>query len=343
MNRRKFTTTAALSTLSAFTIANAPQATNRKKIKPKRLKKGDTLALITPGSFISDESLQKAVVNAENLGFKVALSKNIRSKRGFTAGTDAERLADLHWAFQDTKINGVWCARGGYGCGRILQNIDYQIIKKNPKALIGYSDITALLNAITCKTGLITFHGPVGASEFPEFTHNHFQNTLMFPNTIQKLALAVANAEQEDSIYHSFSIRSGKAKGELVGGNLSLLAAMVGTPFQPVFKNKIVFIEDVGERPYRIDRMLTQLRQGTDLQQAAGIALGIFADCEAKEGSDSLTLKQTLTDRLADLGMPVAYGLSFGHIDHQITLPIGIAASFDADQFSLTLNEAAVE
>lgn len=337
MNRRifsKITTISGLSILPFIGKSHPPHPVSFcKKIKPNLLKKGDTIGMITPGSFIADESLQLAIEHVESLGFKVQLGKNIRAKRGFNAGTDAQRLADLHAMFSDKNIDGIWCARGGYGCGRLLPKIDYALIKKNPKALIGYSDITALLLAIYKKTGLMGFHGPVAASEFTDYTIEHFQKMAMQSESNFVIQPAAANLANEDINYHPKTIVSGTAQGKLIGGNLSLLASLVGTEFLPDFKNKIVFMEDIGEKPYRIDRMLTQLRQGTNLKAAKGIALGVFADCEAEK--NSLSLLETLTDRLADLNIPVVYGLSFGHIANQITLPIGREVTLNADKFTI--------
>ena len=208
--------------------------------------------------------------------------------------------------------------------------------------LIGYSDITALHVAIFQKTGLISFHGPVAASEFTEYTVDHFQKVVMQPQANFMIKPAKENLESEETNFHPKTIVAGKAMGKLMGGNLSLLASLVGTDFTPNFKNKIVFIEDIGEKPYRIDRMLTQLRQGTNLREAKGIALGIFADCEAKEGDNSLTLMETLTDRLGDLNIPVVYGLSFGHIANQMTLPIGGEVEINTADFSIKLSAMAV-
>jgi muramoyltetrapeptide carboxypeptidase len=336
MNRRNFSKVTATTALGILPfLAQATPDKFCKSKQPKLLKKGDTIGIITPGSFISDDGLKTAVEQVKSLGFEVKLSENIRAKRGFNAGTDAQRLADLHAMFADENIDGIWCARGGYGCGRILEKIDYQLIKRNSKALIGYSDITALLLAIYKKTGLIGFHGPVAASDFTDYTVEHFQKIVMQPITNFLIKPSAENLQNEDSIYHPKTIVSGKAKGKLIGGNLSLLASLAGTEFEPDFKNKIVFIEDIGEKPYRIDRMLTQLRQATNLPAASGIALGVFADCKAPADANSLTLLETLTDRLGDLKIPVVYGLSFGHISNQITLPIGVEAELDADEFTI--------
>lgn len=316
----------------------------KKLIKPQRLKKGDRVGLITPGSYVDDEGLQKAVQNLEELGFRVELSKNIRAERGFTAGTDIQRLSDLHDMFSNDKIDGVWCARGGYGCSRLLPYINYGLIKKNPKVLIGYSDITALLQAIYVKTGLVGFHGPVGTSTYTDYTKEQVQKVVMEPSAQHIIPLSEENLQlgKDLSVFETHTIRGGTATGELVGGNLSLLAPLVGTPFQPDIKGKLLFMEEIGEAPYRIDRMLTQLRQGYPLKEAAGIVLGVFRGCKMKKGSRSLSLIDTLKDRLYDLNIPVFYGASIGHIDNNCTLPIGVRATLDADTGVITLLDSAV-
>ncbi len=315
----------------------------KKALKPKKLKKGDTIGMITPGSYISDEALEKAVNNVESLGFTVKLSKNIRAKRGFNAGTDLERLLDLHTMFTDKDVAGIWCARGGYGSTRLLPYVDFSLIKKHPKALIGYSDVTALLNAIYLKTDLVGFHGPVAASEFSDYTKEHLLAVLMEAKENHVIPLSQDNQAKEDPAYQARQVRYGKVKGHLVGGNLSLLSAMSGTEWEPDYKDAITFIEDIGEKPYRVDRMLTQLRQSGNFKQAAAIAYGIFADCAAPDNEDSLSLSDTIDDRTADLQIPAFYGLSFGHITDQFTLPIGITAELDTRLQTLTLMESAVE
>jgi muramoyltetrapeptide carboxypeptidase len=347
LNRRIFSKKLTKSiALSGFAFSINPflqyQKMIKKRIKPKRLKKGDTIGLIAPGSSVTEEKFNKAVTNLEKLRFNVHYTKNIMAKRGYLAGTDEQRLHDLHFMFNNPKIDGIWCIRGGYGCGRLLPKIDYSLIRKNPKPLIGYSDVTALLQAIFYKTGLIGFHGPVAVSDFTEYATTQFQAVLMEPRSPFQINNAPENDKKEDAAFQTKVIKSGKAKGQIVGGNLSLISSLAGTKYQLNVKGKIVFLEDIGERPYRIDRMLTQLLQSCNLKSAAGIALGIFDDCEAKEGSDSLTLMETLEDRLSDLEIPVIYGLSFGHIADQFTFPIGIEAELDTEKQSITLLEKAV-
>ena len=345
MNRRKFSKILPSAFLGSTYLANEIVDGRRKKtIKPNRLKKGDTIGLITPGSYIDDDGLEKAVNNLESLGFQVKLAKNIRAERGFTAGSDAERIADLHSMFADTQVTGVWCARGGYGCGRLLPSINYKLIKKNPKVLIGFSDITALLQAVYKETRLVGFHGPVGSSDFTDYTKEYLTKVLIEPQENLTIALAKENKTlaEKDSVYQTATIRGGIATGKLVGGNLSLLTPLAGTKYQPNIKGKLLFIEEIGEAPYRIDRMLTQLRQSYPLKSAAGIILGVFRGCEMKEGSRSLSLMETLKDRLGDLNIPVFYGASIGHIANNMTLPIGVKAQLDANTGEIVLLEKGV-
>ncbi|MCC6281875.1 MAG: LD-carboxypeptidase [Saprospiraceae bacterium] len=310
--------------------------------KPPRLRAGMTIGLIAPASPFSEEKRQAAQQNLSALGFQIKESPHLYAQNGYLAGSDAQRLEDLHWAFSDPAIDAVWCIRGGYGCSRLLPHIDFDLIGRHPKVLIGYSDITALHLAIQQRSGLVTFHGPVAASEFPENTLRHFRSVLMEPVTPYTVQIPKAAELPEDDAYQPFVVTPGQATGKLIGGNLTLLAALVGTPFAPSYKNKIVFIEDVGEQPYRIDRMLTQMLQGSDLSKAAGIALGVFADCKPKGDSLSLTLQETLRDRFANLGIPVVYGIPFGHVAHQMTFPYGIQAALDATLGQLTLLETGV-
>lgn len=316
----------------------------KKNIKPKRLKLGDTLGVIAPSSALPDHVVERAIKNLEGLGFKLQLGKNLRAKNGYLAGTDEQRLEDLHWAFSNKEIDAVWCIRGGYGATRILPKVDFNLIKKNPKILIGYSDITALHVAIYQKTGLVTFHGPVGTSDYNDFTKSNALNILMNPTPQYKLDHAAENLKNESNLFKVEVITKGQCQGPLVGGNLSLLSAMDGTPYAlKNLKGKILFMEDIDERPYRIDRMLTQMLQSHDFTQLAGIALGVFEGCNPKTDENSLSLMECLKDRLGNLGIPVIYGLSFGHISHQFTLPMGIEARLDTEGGgSLTLLEAAV-
>jgi muramoyltetrapeptide carboxypeptidase len=332
-----------IATLPFFAETMFSQKTTKTKlIKPKRLKAGDTVGIIAPSSGIDQEDLAKALQNMTDLGLKTKLGKSVSKVNGFLAGNDKERLEDLHQAFADKTIDAVWCIRGGYGATRFLPNIDYNLIRKNPKIFIGYSDITALHTAIYQNCGLVTFHGPVAASTFTDYAKKHVVNTLMNPSTPYKIELSPDNAAKESKLFKTEVVTKGAAKGKLIGGNLSLLTAMAGTPFALLeTKGKLLFIEDVGEKPYRLDRMFVQLKQSINLRELAGIALGVFAECDAPDDK-SQTVIDVVKDQLGNLGIPVIYGLSFGHIRDQFTFPIGIKAELDTEKATMTFLENGV-
>ncbi len=353
MNRRDLLKgLAVLPLLSTLTFGNNSVA--KKIIKPKRLKIGDTVGLIAPASAVAENEFNRALENIKNLGFVPKVGKNAQKRYNFLAGTDKERLEDLHWAFSDDEVKAVWCIRGGFGTSRILPEIDYNLIRKNPKILIGYSDITTLLTAVYQNSGLVVFHGPGGSSTYSDYTKKHVLDVLTSPSTPYKIELSADNQAREEAVYKTEVITKGKAKGKLIGGNLSLLVAIAGTKYAlKNTKGKILFIEDVNEPPYKVDRMLTQLRQTIDMKQLAGIALGIFADNSTPRRTNtetqpttpqppSPTIIDVFKDRLGDLGIPVVYGLSFGHIRDQFTLPVGIEAQFDTENSTMTLLENAV-
>jgi muramoyltetrapeptide carboxypeptidase len=337
---KSVSTAAALTAIPKIYSAVSPQ----NKIKPPRLKPGDTLGLIAPGSYISEDELKDSIENLEKLGYKVAYSERILSKTGYLAGDDKSRADELNSMFADKKVKGIICARGGYGCSRILPLLDFELIKNNPKIIIGYSDITALLNSIYSKTGLVTFHGPVGISTFNEFSVTYFNEVLVNPE--KDLVLISAKGDDQKDTNGLTTIISGKAVGELVGGNLSVLNSLIGTKYDFNSEDKIIFLEEIGEEPYRIDRMLTQLIQSGKFDKAAGIAMGVFHNCEPKEKdpsfSTSFSLMEVLFDRLSNLNIPVIYGLSFGHIKNKFTLPVGINAELDTINQTITLLENSV-
>ena len=342
MNRRDLIKFAAVSTLAAGTMA-AGTGKRTKLIKPKRLAPGDAVGLIAPASGVPAETWDRAIANLRLLGLNPEVGKYARGRRGFLSGTDAERLSDLHWAFGEPRIKAVWCVRGGGGAPRLLPDVDYGLIKKNSKVFIGFSDITALHLAIHQQTGLVTFHGPVGASDQTEYTRKHLENVLMRPTAPYAVDVSPVNAAKESAFYKTETVNRGKARGRLVGGNLSLLASLAGTPYAlKDTKGKIIFIEEINEPPYRIDRMLTQLRQSCDLGAAAGFALGVFDDNSIATPTDAKPVLDVIRDRLGDLGRPLVYGLSFGHIKDNMTLPYGVEAELDASSAKLTLLEDAV-
>lgn len=313
-------------------------------IKPQKLHKGDTVGLITPASFITDSKYEISIKNLESLGLNVVHFDSVKSKHGYLAGTDEERVNELHKMFANPEIKAIVCARGGYGTPRILPLLDYDLIRKNPKILIGFSDITALLQAVFVKTGLVCFHGPMGVSDFSNYTVESLMKTLIEPEQERTFFTPTMDlVEEKSEEFEMYTITKGIAEGELFGGNLALMAALVGTPYDIDYSGKIIFIEEIGEEPYRIDRMLTQLLLAGKFQQASGIVLGVFSNCVSEEPEgNSLSLKEVLVDRLSSLNIPVAYGLRFGHIIDNATIPLGIRASFDAESFELRLLEGAV-
>ncbi len=351
MNRRELLKSAAvLSAVSVVPFNSIIGKTLLKKdsitpLKPPRLKKGDLVGLTVPGSSINEEELQDSVKNLENLGFKVFYTDRILAKAGFLGGTDKQRADDLNEMFANKEVKGIFCARGGYGSNRLAELINYDLVKKNPKVVCGYSDITALIYLLYSKTGLIAFHGPVATSSFNEFSVNHFVNTLMEPK--DTYTMHCANDEDMKKVaYQRYALNLGKAEGELAGGNLTIVNSFIGTPYDIDLDGKILFIEEVQEEPYRIDRMLTQLVQSGKLDKVKGIAMGVFSGCEEKEDDpsfkDSFTLREVITDRLSKLNVPIIYGLSFGHIVNKFTLPVGIKAQLDTEAQTLTFLEPAV-
>jgi len=347
-NRRNFLKSmAVLGAFSAMPSLNVfSQTTNLLKVKserifPKRLEQGDLIGLITPGSPITEEQLKETVEKLEGMGYKTYYKPSVLSKYGYFAGTDQERADELMHMFTNKDVDAIICVRGGYGSIRILDLLDFDQIKANPKIFLGYSDITALLTSIFDRTGLVCFHGPLGISHFNDYTFKSFENVLVNPKSQYKYPYLREENTEDDPEFDFYTITGGKAKGELIGGNVSVLASMAGSKFEPDFENKIVFLEEVEEKTYRLDRMLTQLVQATNLRSANAIVLGVFFKCNIND-KPTLTLKQAISDILKPLDIPVAYGFPFGHIKTIMTIPTGINAKFNADRRVLKLLEKAV-
>ncbi|MBK6750101.1 MAG: LD-carboxypeptidase [Acidobacteria bacterium] len=346
MNRRDILKTAAMLPIVAgagFISVSAKTAARPKMIKPNRLRPGDTVAVIAPASGATPEAFERALANVATLGLKAKVGKYARGSKDHLSGTDAERLHDLHWAFEDKEVNGVWCVRGGSGAPRLLPEINYSFIKRNPKVLIGYSDITALHMAISQQTGLVTFHGPVATSELSEYTKTHLVNSVMSPPANYKIQPSEYNLAQASALFKPLVITPGKARGRLIGGNLSLLSALAGTPYAlKDVKGAILFAEDINEPPYKVDWLFTQLRQSCDMKSLAGVALGVFSSAQAATDAETAVTLRVLRDRLGDLGIPVITGLSIGHIRDQFTLPMGIEAELDTEGATVTMLESPV-
>ena len=344
-SRRNFLKkTGALAAVTAASVSGLHAAYLEPKaprILPKRLNKGDLIGLVTPGSSVSEEELAECISKLEGLGFRTTYNDTVLSEYGYFAGPDQERAEELMEMFAREDVDAVWCVRGGYGSIRILDLLDYEVIRQNPKVLIGYSDITAILTAIYQESGLVTYHGPVGTSDFNNFSLRSIRKVLMNPGQEYKYPHKREKETRKNPEYDRYTITGGKAEGELIGGNVSVLDSIIGTRFEPNFENKIAYLEDIGEKTYRIDKMVFHLLSGTNLKKAAGIVMGVFTDCNINE-EPTLSLKTALDDLLKPLGIPVSYGLSFGHIKRQVTIPSGIRATMDADKNTFRLLEPAV-
>ncbi len=336
MNRRECNTLIAKSIIGTTVVPNGIMSYKR---KGKILRKGSIIGLVAPAGFVDKERLEKTIANLDHLGLKYKYSDNLLRKHGYLAGPDSMRLNELHDMYADNNIDGIWCVKGGYGTTRILDYLDFDLIRKNKKPLIGYSDITALLNTIHQKTGSPCFHGPIASSTLTDYTNHHLAPIfgLEKHHSILHSESNKAKGLSED-IYSFSTINSGKATGDLVGGNLTLLVSLLGTKHEVKTKNKLVFVEDVGEAPYRIDRMLTQLISAGFFNKVKGILFGVFVGCEQKN-EQKQKLQEVIHERIKRLHVPAAYGLSFGHTDDQCTFPIGAKASFDADSGVVTLLE----
>lgn len=333
---------AAMSLASASGLkAGSLTGARHERILPQRLKKGDLIGLVTPGSSVTEEQLIDCVSKLEDLGFRTTHNDSVLSEYGYFAGKDRERADELMEMFTRDEVDAIWCVRGGYGSIRILDLLDYDLIRKHPKVFMGYSDITALHTAIYQETGLVTFHGPVGTSDFNRFSVKSMKKVLLDPKNEYKYPYKREKGTRDNPEFDRYTLNGGKAEGLLIGGNISVLDSIIGTRFEPDFENKIVYLEEIGEKTYRVDKMLFHLLSGTNLKSASGIVMGVFGDCNVNE-APTLSLKEALDDLLSPLGIPVSYGLSFGHIKRMVTIPTGIRTSMDADKNSFSLLEAAV-
>ena len=314
--------------------------------KPKRLQPGDTIAIVSPSSPPPNpKNIDRAVEMLKALGYRVKVAANARKRHGFLAGSDRERAADLMRAFTDRDVKAILCVRGGHGATRLLPLLDYAAIRRNPKIFVGYSDITALHCALLTKANLVTFHGPMLNADFvvqgfPKFIRESFFRTLA-------QASAPGGIRQGYKAETVSVLRGGVVRGELVGGNLSLLCSLIGTPWLPSFRRKILFLEDVNEAPYRVDRKLTHLLNTGLLQQVAGVAVGLCADCEdataMRRGEFRQTLDGVLRERLLPLKVPVVKGLPFGHVPMNATLPVGVRVTLDGRAGDLILDASVVQ
>jgi muramoyltetrapeptide carboxypeptidase len=292
------------------------------------LRAGARIALVAPAGPVRGQlDLDRAIASVRRMGWEPVLGNYVGERDGYLAGSDAHRSADFNRFAADESIDAIWCVRGGYGAMRLLDEIDYDALRRRPKAIIGYSDITALHAAIGRLCDIVTFHGPTAREEMSEFSADSLARAV----TLQRDSCGAADM--------AHTLASGKAHGRLVGGNLALLAALCGTPYAPSLANGILVIEDVGEPAYRIDRMLTQLRLSGELEQVAAIAFGQFTQVPNDDSSVGRSIDQILQEAADRLAVPCMAGIPMGHCDAQWTIPLGAMAELDADSRTLVVDE----
>jgi len=329
--------------VSGIPATHAAGKKQRGSLKPPRLKAGDTVGLINPaGATFHPDDVAIARETMSALGLNMKTGEHLLDRHGYLGGTDENRAADINTMFADPEVDAILALRGGWGCNRLVARIDYKTVANHPKILMGYSDITGLLLALNAKTGLVTFHGPVGTSTWNQFSTDYVRKLLFDAEAFSMenpRELGDNLAQKENRV---LTITGGKARGKLVGGNLSVLVAMVGSGYLPDFNGKILFIEDVREEVYRIDRMITQLKLAGILGQISGFIFGNCKDCLPGKGFGSLTLEEVFADHVKPLGIPAWYGSMIGHIDKKFTVPLGVEAEIDADAGRITLLEPAV-
>ncbi|MBT8387607.1 MAG: LD-carboxypeptidase [Ignavibacteria bacterium] len=311
-----------------------------KIIKPKKLVKQDVIGIISPASAPNElDSIKSGINYLEKLGYRVEIGKNVGKINGYLAGSDHERLDDLHSMFKNKNVKAIFCVRGGYGASRLLDKINYKLIRENPKIFVGYSEITALQMAFLQKANLVTYAGPMLASDFSNkvsaYTEENFWKLISSTKKMGRLKYP-----NDDKLP---GITKGGTAGRLVGGNLAVLAGLIGTEYFPSLKDKILLLEDVGELPYKVDRILNQLRLLKTFRKINGLILGRFVDCYEHDPSKrTLTLGEVMDDYLHNLDIPVIYTFPHGHIEDKLTIPFGIRTKMNATKGFIEYSEPAV-
>ena len=343
MNRRTFLLGSAAPLLAAGSFRRTPQPTGT--IRPVRLRPGDTVGLVAPASATFQQvELDIARESLEALGLKVKVGRHIMDRHGSLGGQDKDRAADINRFFDDSSVKAVLPTRGGWGTSRLLPLLDYATIRRNPKVLMGFSDITALLNGIHARTGLVTFHGPNAGGRWDEYSVGLVKRVLFdgeavtFDNPKETSDRNVLT-QTENRIR---TITPGRATGRLLGGNLTVLTAILGSPYVPNFDQAILFLEDVGEDWYRVDRMMTSLKLAGILSKVRGVIFGTCSECGPGEGFASFTPEEIFADHLAPLGVPAWHGAMIGHAQPQWTLPVGAMVTIDASLGTVAMTESGV-
>lgn len=307
-------------------------------MKGKKLKIGGTIGIISPASPLEKDKIEKGISFLKDLGYNILEGDHIYERQGYLAGSDKDRALDLNNMFKNKDVDMILCIRGGYGANRILPLIDFDLIRKNPKIFIGFSDITSLSNAIYKKAGLVTFHGPMLNSDFDPVSLSSFRECLAYgikPYIIE-------NTENKFGVKLELIGNLGAAQGKLLGGNLALIVSLMGTPYDIDFKDNIIFMEDIGEEPYRIDRMLTSLELSGKLSDAAGFVLGQFTNCSLPNYEKSLTLEQIIEDKILSLNKPTIVNFQSGHSYPKLTLPIGAKVRINGSSGNIEVLERVV-
>lgn len=347
MTRRSFLRTASVAALAGATTPlrtlGAQLPASARPVRPRRLSRGDTVALVGPASatFLRMD-LEIARESLEALGLNVLIGPHLQDRHGYLAGSDPDRAADINQLFADTAVRAVLPIRGGWGSSRLLPYLDYDAIRRNPKIIVGYSDITALLLAIYTRANLVTFHGPNGMGSWDGFSVEYFRRVLFDAEAVTFVNAASKKDTLAQTEYRVQTITPGVARGRLLGGNLSVLAALLGSSYLPSFDGAILFLEDIKEDIYRVDRMMTSLKLAGVLEKIRGFVFGTCEECEPGEGYGSLTIEEVFDDHVNPLGVPAWRGAMIGHRMPQFTLPVGGEVEIDATKGTIRMVEPAV-
>ncbi|MEH0156315.1 LD-carboxypeptidase [Limibacter armeniacum] len=337
MHRRSFLKSTSILLASSFLpIPSVLGNDNTSLIKPASLASGDKVAVMAPaGAVFNTRYISRIRQALDSLGMEVVLGDSVYSKYGYLAGTDRQRAEEFNRFIADSSVKAIIAMRGGWGCSRMLPLINYELVKQNPKIVMGLSDITSLLLGLYTKANLVTFHGLVGYASWNDFSVGHFKKVVM-----ENKAYSMVN--DDNTQRSAYTIVGGKAEGILAGGNLTVLSTMLGSEYVPNWSGKILFLEDLNEEPYSIDRMLTHLKIAGVLDQINGLIFGNCKRCYSSDPKASFTIKQLLKQHIEPLGIPAYYGSNIGHISNKFTVPIGVKASIDADNKVITLLDSAM-
>jgi muramoyltetrapeptide carboxypeptidase len=347
MRRRAFlgaSVPTALAMGAAGTAFAAAPASALPAVKPPRLRPGDVAGLVAPASAVWESAeVEIAQEVARAFGLEPRLGAHVRDRHGYLAGKDEDRASDVNRFFADPAVKAVLAITGGWGCARVLPHLDWEAIRGNPKVVAGFSDVTGLHCGLHARTGLVSFHSPVLLSSWPPFSVDHFRRVVFEGEAVTMSNPPGAQDRLVQRENRTRTITPGRARGRLVGGNLTVLAALVGTPYAPPFDGAVLFLEDVREEIYRVDRMLTQLRLAGLLESVRAFVFGSCSRCEPGDGRyGSLTLEEVLDEHVRPLGVPAYQGAMIGHQERQFTVPVGALVEVDAAAGTIAMLEPAV-